>query len=183
MLAGIKEFLRRLIILANALDEGPWAFSDVNEFYKAAYNFGRYTHLHPDFQQLLTSDDKITLKKDFPKALVEIAGYTPGLFNNITPSRLNVARTRRSQLWFLKNEVLDLYKQANENDLSKEVQDELNKLEEQDNILEYNISNWTRPDYDEAEDDSDDVPNLNGVPESHDWWTEDHREMWANKKT
>ncbi len=182
MVAAIKELLRHLNILGITKNEGASVFSYVDDLYEAAYNFGRYTHLHPGFQQLLTSEDKNGLKEHFPKALVEIVGYTPGLVNSVGPSTINIARTRRSQIWFLKNEVLNLYKEVNGNNLSKEVQDALKKLEESNNVLQYRISNWTRPDYDEADDDPDDVPNLNGVPESHNWWTEEHRNMWRNKK-
>ena len=49
------------------------------------------------------------------------------------------------------------------------------------NILESKISRWTEPDYNGADDDPDEVPNLNGVPQSHDWWPEEYRQMWKNK--
>lgn len=182
MVSAIKELLRTLTNLSAIKHEGPSGFFYVDHLYEAAYDFGRLSYLHLDFRQLLTVEDKNNLKEHFPKALATLTDYTSGAVNTIGPSILNVARTRRSQLWFVKNEILDLYKEVNGNDLPQEVQDALKKLKMSDNVLEYNISNWTRPDYDEADDDPEDVPNLNGVPESHSWWTEEHREMWKNKK-
>jgi hypothetical protein len=182
MVSAIKELLRTLTNLSATKHEGPSGFFYVEHLYEAAYQFGRHTHLYPDFRQLLTDEDKNVLKEHFPNAFVTLVDYTSGLVGNIGPSTLNVARTRRSQLWFFKNEVLNLYTEVNGNELPKEVKDVLNKLNESNNVLRHKISNWTRPDYDEADDDPEDVPNLNGVPESHNWWTKEHREMWKNKK-
>ena len=182
MIAVIKGFLRNLNVLSVIQEEGSSGFFYVKNLYEAAYEFARHTHLYPDFRKFLTDEDKNILKEHFTNAFVKLVGYTPGLVNNIGPSTLNVARTRRSQIWFIKNEVLDLYKEVNGNDLPKEMKDLLSKLNESNNVLECRISNWTRPDYDEADDDPEDVPNLNGVPESHCWWTKEHRQMSKNRK-
>jgi hypothetical protein len=178
----IKQLLDRLHYLSILKNEIDFGFSNASILYKSVYDFGRHTHLQPDYRKLLTNEDEKILKEFFPIGFTKLVGYTPGLVNNIEPSNLNIARRKRSQIWFLKNEFLDFYKEVSGCELTQEIKDALKKLEESDDALEFDISNWTRPDYDEAVDRLSDVPNLNGVPESHDWWTEQHRQMWKNKK-
>ena len=42
------------------------------------------------------------------------------------------------------------------------------------------IEVWSDPDY-PSSDWPEQVPDLNGVPLSHDWWTAEHRDMWKKK--
>ncbi|CAF5072771.1 unnamed protein product, partial [Rotaria magnacalcarata] len=177
----IKDFLSRLHYLSILTKEIEYGHSNASKLYNSVYEFGRHTYIYPDYRQLFTDEDKNIFEQCFPIGFVKLVGYTPGLVDNIEPSNLNIARARRSQLWFLKNEILDLYKEINGgNELTTEIQHALNKLETSDNVLECHISDWTEPGYDEAEDKPREVPNLNGVPESHDWWTEEHRQRWKN---
>ncbi|UJR11291.1 hypothetical protein I4U23_015472 [Adineta vaga] len=178
----IKQLVDRLHYLSILKNEKDFGFSNASILYETVYEFGRRTHLQPDYRKLLTNEDEKNLKEFFPIGFTKLIGYTPGLVNNIDPSDLNIARGKRSQIWFLKNEFLDFYKEVSGYELTQEMKDALKKLEQSDDELEFNISNWTRPDYDEAVDRPSDVPNLNGVPESHDWWTEEHRQLWKNKK-
>ena len=58
----------------------------------------------------------------------------------------------------------------NGDELPAEVSQALRQLEESDSVLRSKISDWTRPGcFRDAEDDRNDVPNLKGVPQSHDW--------------
>ncbi|CAF1274282.1 unnamed protein product [Adineta ricciae] len=178
----VKEFLSRLHYLSILTKEVEYGYSNALRLYTSVYELGRRLSAHPDYRQMLTDEDKTTFKQYFPTGFVKLVDYTPGLVGNIEPSDLNIARTRRSQIWFLKNELLDLYKEINGKELTTEMQSALDKLQTSDNMLDSDISDWIRPDYDEAVDKSEDVPNLNGVPPSHDWWTEEHRRIWENSK-
>lgn len=176
----IRKFLNDLRRLSVLNLEGSSGFYHVNSLYETAYDFSRYIHLYPEFLQSLTDDDKNFVKEHFPNALPKLVGFTPGLINNIKYN-VNTARTKRSQIFFIKNEIVDLYKQVNQNTLSTEIEKFLQELEKSNNILESTISDLTDPENDETDDDPDDVPNLNGVPSSHDWWSEEYRQMWKNK--
>lgn len=178
----IKNLLGDLKYLAILKNEVEYGLSTAEGLYESTYEFGRNTYLHPDYRKYFTEEDRKILNEYFPTAFIRLVGYTPGLVNNIHPSMLNVARARRSQVYFAKYELIDLYKELNGNELPTEVTDALKQLEESNNVLRSKISDWTRPSgFRGAEDDPDDVPNLNGVPKCHDWWTPEHREMWKNK--
>lgn len=179
IIAIIEEMLRRLRHRTSKKDRGlwGWGFYDLRKFYEAIYEFCRHTHLYPDFRQLLTVEDKNHLKEYLPKAIGYIIAYTPGLLSQMDPSWLNIARARLSQITFLDKELLDLYKEVGGNALSHEFVDRLNELEISRNVLCNDIEDWTHPCCGDTVDDPDDVPNLNGVPLSHDWWPDEYREM------
>ena len=179
----IGEFLKRLkYSMAVKADPRDWN-SHTSTFYEDVYEMVRNMYLHPNNRALLSHEDKIILKENFVPAFVRIANCTPGVVNNIEAHDMNIAKTRLSELTFLKNEVFDLYKESCNDNVNEtdEVKQALKKLDYCIEMLERKISNWSRPDYEYAEDDLDQLPNLNGVPESHHWWTSKHRELCKEK--
>jgi hypothetical protein len=180
MQAAKRRFLSDLRYVAGLVNEkGPDGFSPVRRLYKRSFEFGRQTHLNPNFRETLTSEDRDNFRQYFPTAISVVAGFSPGLVNHICPGKLlNVARTFRSEISFLQNEVFDLYKEVADEETTKDIEEALANIQMEDNCLEYNIESWIAYD---GEDDIDDVPNLNGVPESHSWWLPEHRQHWANQ--
>jgi hypothetical protein len=154
-------------------------------------------YLQPDYRTLLTEEDKATLRNYFQAAFIVTVKYTPGRVNNIEAHDMNVAKTRLSELVFLKNEIFDLYKEACEVDsatasrtgdnnattqlqLSKEMQEAIKLLERKINMLDDDIAVWSQPEHPFAEDNPEDVPDLNGVPATHYWRTSPNRELSKN---
>ncbi len=165
-----KEFLDRLHYLSILKNQLEFGFSNAERLYSSVYELGRHTYIYPDYRELFTVEDIKIFKEFFPTSLCKLIGHTPSLVNTIDKSDINISRERRSQLWFLKNEILDMYEEFN-GDLTLEIEESLKKLEVFDNILQTNVS---IKDYD-IQNNLDDIPNLTGVPDSHYWWTEKHR--------
>ena len=181
MIRLLRNILKDLHYLSILKNEEEFGFTNAKIVYKTAYEFGRRTHLVPDYRQLLTDEDKNNLKQHFPAGFVKLVGYTPGLVNIIGPSTINLARTKLSEISFVRNELLDMYKEVNGGELANEMTKALADLDHSSDRLKITISGWLSG-YSEVDDDPDDVPNLNGVPDSHDWWTEEHREIWENRQ-
>lgn len=181
MIRLIKNITKDLHYLSILKNEEEFGFSSAKILYRRIYEFGRHTHLLPNYLQLLADEDKNNLKRHFPTGFVKLVGYAPELVHLVSPSIINEARARLSQICFARNELLELYKDVNGDELTKEVTEALNSLDQSCEGLQDTVSDWLSGYY-EVEDDPDDVPNLNGVPDSHDWWTEEHREMWKSRQ-
>lgn len=182
MIRVFKELVTNLSFLPMIKNEAENGLLNADLLYESIYDFGRYTHLTQNYQQLLTNEDKTKFKECFPQGFVKLVGYTPGLVNTISPLSINIARQRQSQIFFAKNELIDLYKELNEHKLPIEVSDALKNLEQSNNFVRNSISDWINVSYCEIDDEPGDVPNLNGVPETHDWWTNEHRQIWKNRQ-
>ena len=74
-----------------------------------------------------------------------------------------------------------MYREINDGKVHDEVVQASKILNECQCRLVFAISEWRRG-YDEIDDDPREVPNLNGVPEAHYWWTDEHRELWDNRQ-
>lgn len=181
MIGIIRNLVKDLRYLSTLTNESEFGFSNARQIYQEAYEFGRRSYLLPDYLQLLTDEDKKNFKESFPPGLARLATYTPGLINTLQKSSINLARERLSQITFVKDELLDFYREINGNKASEEVVQASKILNECQCRLDYTISQWLRG-YDEIDDDPSEVPNLNGVPETHYWWTDKHRELWNNRQ-
>ena len=87
-----------------------------------------------------------------------------------------------SQIAFLKNEIFQLYKDFNGSEMkfTESVEYALDLLQDRFDKLLDPLEIWTTPEYKMYEhfyDDPYEVPDLNGVPESHYWWINEHRKM------
>lgn len=182
MKRSIVEFMKRLkhttVMKPNATN---WdANADI--FYERVYDMARLMHLYPNYRALLTDDDKSTLKECFEPTLASVVGFTPCVVNNIEAYDMNVAKRRLSELTFLKDEVLGLYREVSGGiEASENTKKALAELDYFIEMLDDQIYNWSLPTYEFARDDPRQVPNLNGVPESHTWWTKKHRDYWKEK--
>jgi hypothetical protein len=98
---------------------------------------------------------------------------------------MNIVKKRVSQMSFLKNEMFQLYKELNNGvDMSiasgSSEEAAIHKLQDRIAKLLNQIEVWSEPNY-PSDDDAEEVPDLNGVPLSHYWWTAEHRDMWKEK--
>ena len=167
MIRLIRNIINDLHYLSILKNEEEFGFSSAKILYKTIYEFSRHTHRLPNYRQLLSDEDKNNLKQHFPTGFVKLVGYASQLVNLVSPSIINVARARLSQIVFARNELLDLYKVSG-GELTKEVAEALDSLDQSHERLQETISDWLSGCY-QVEDDPDDVLNLSGVPESHDW--------------
>ena len=181
MIGIIRNLVKDLRYVSTLTNESEFGFSNARLIYQGAYEFGRRCYLLPDYRQLLTDEDKKNFKESFPSGLASLANYTPGLVNTLQKSSINLARERLSQITFVKDELLDLYREINGDKVPVEVVQASKILNECQCRLDFTISEWLRG-YDEIDDDPREVPNLNGVPETHYWWTDKHRELWNNRQ-
>ena len=174
----IKELIK--LLKYSIIVEPIYGHSHAVRLYELVHKLGRKMYIFPDYRDLLTEEDITALKEIFQPAFVSIADYTRGLLSDIESHDLNIAKTRLSQIYFFKNEIFDLYKEIDKAELTAEVVKAIQHLETDVDMLESQISVWSDPDYEWAEEDPDDVPNLNGVPESHFWWSKEQRESSKN---
>jgi hypothetical protein len=85
-------------------------------------------------------------------------------------------------LTFARTELFELYTKTcagDENNLrTKEMEKSLESLDEKRETIEDEIELWLRPDFSEkVEEDTEFLPDLNGVPLSHHWWSSKQREQ------
>jgi hypothetical protein len=155
--------------------------------YNLAYELGRQMYLNPtNVKSLFTEEEKQLFKQVFPIAFVNQAYLTPGYVNNLRPDQMTHAKRKLSVLYFLKNEIFDLYNQICEADKNSEIEtklkDAIAKLNECIEDLDDKVTTWSDPDYQGGTEEwPEDEPNLNGVPQTHHWWTEEQRELWKKK--
>ena len=179
----INEFLKCLKQLAVNNCGKDFEYIKSKDLYENVFHLARHMHLYPKYRELFTDEDKKYFKEAFHVGFIKLIGYTPGMVNNIEDCDMNIAKTKLSEMTFLKNEIFELFKELNDGD------QKLNSSEERaveilDDLIEKtldNVSRWSEPDYYSAIDDPEEVPNLNGVPESHSWWPAKHLEVWKNK--
>ena len=181
MIGIIRNLVKDLRYLSTLTNESEFGVSNARLIYQKAYEFGRRSYLLPDYRQLLTDEDKKNFNEFFPAGLARLTNYTPALVNTLQKSSINLARERLSQITFVKDELLDLYREIHGNQLPDEVIQSSKTLNEWQCRLDFTISEWLRG-YDEIEDDPAEVPNLNEVPETHYWWTNEHRALWNNRQ-
>lgn len=115
--------------------------------------------------------------------MVSVIDCAPGVVNNIEPEDMNLAKRRLSELTFLKNEIIGLYHDFSTTGgkLGAELTSQLEELDDSIDMLECQVQSWSRPNCYSAKDDPKQVPDLNGVPESHSWWTSQNRNAWKDK--
>jgi hypothetical protein len=178
----INEFFRRLKHLATTNCDQVFGFANSKGFYKTAFDLARHMHIYPNYRDLFTDEDKKAFKEEFPIGFIILIGYTPGMVNNIEDCDMNIAKTKLSEMTFLKNEIFELYKQFSGDDVKLSSNKEIS-MTDLDDFIEKTldkISTWTEPDYYSAVDDPEQVPNLTGVPESHSWWRKKNRELFKD---
>uniref|UniRef100_A0A914YV68 Uncharacterized protein n=1 Tax=Panagrolaimus superbus TaxID=310955 RepID=A0A914YV68_9BILA len=175
VLATKQTFLLATSSLANNSKND---FGDVSNFYDHGYDFSRLSNL----KALKLSDiEKEEFRQKFPEALKKAGLMTRSLYHNMSPEYLNRMRHWRSKVEFLINDILDLFKEVSSNN---EIPESLNKFVEEIDyegyLMDEKIELWSGH-LGEGMDFPNDVPNLNGVPESHNWWTQEHRNLWKDK--
>ena len=179
----MRKFFNSLIDAAQVKQANPRLNAIM--FYDNLYELVRNMYLdEKGFRNELSEENRKILRQSFLPAFVSVVGQTRVLINNLEGCDLNVARTRLSQMSFLRHEAFNLYKEITDEQQqtsSSQVQQAISQLDTNIDNLGEEVEIWTSPHYDFAEDNPRDVPNLNGVPLSHTWWTEKHREMWLNK--
>uniref|UniRef100_A0AC35FYQ5 Uncharacterized protein n=1 Tax=Panagrolaimus sp. PS1159 TaxID=55785 RepID=A0AC35FYQ5_9BILA len=157
-------------------------FNDITNFYSAGYDFARLTRFH-SAEFTLDQKEKEEFINNFPIALEKATGLTRGLYNNMSPESMNELKALRSQIVFIKTDFTNLYSRISNNEKSiQELKKSIEELQKEENNIESYLMNWSASDG-EGMNDPDDVPNLNGVPESHDWWTQENRNLWKTKNS
>lgn len=175
----IKEFLERLEQTCSIKRDFTVWQSHVSLFYRDVYQMIRLMHLNPNFCDLLTDENKKTFTENFMRAFIPVCNCTFLTINNITCKELNKVKTKLTELNFLKNEVFNLYKELNGGCV--EMTDKLNYALEQLNVCIEILQEKLEIHADHDENELRSVPNLNGVPESHIWWTPEERNSAKDK--
>ena len=181
MRSVIKNFLG--LLKYTTMVKSEFGHTNAVRFYKAAYELGRHMHLRPDYRPLFTEEDTATFRKWFKPAFISIAQGTDRLINNLEPHELNLAKKRLSQIWFLLNEIYGLYQELFEK-VEPIVSMEIAAIELDPDVqrLESKIEFWSDSDNEcYTEPNPNEEPNLNGVPDSHYWWSKIRRQAWKDK--
>ena len=154
-----------------------------DDFCRSAYHTARYMHLCPNYNEFLTEEDKNTLRQYFQPSLSQIGRIIPGLVNNYEPQDLNIVKRRMSELEFIQNEIMELYKIAcgdNETiEITDGVKKALDEIEDAFWMLKEQVETFSDPRCLHTEDNPDQIPNLAGVPSTHNWWSEEQLETYA----
>uniref|UniRef100_A0A914Q5L0 Uncharacterized protein n=1 Tax=Panagrolaimus davidi TaxID=227884 RepID=A0A914Q5L0_9BILA len=148
----------------------------VNIFYERSYDFARLSHLYPDYIKF-TSDETDKFCQNFPTAALNSFHSTTSLYQNSHQNSVNWLKFWRSKIVFIKNEICELFKKYSSD--SSELMEVINGLEHEETFLQEMLEN--REGGEGLLEDSYEVPNLNGVPESHEWWTDKDRSLWKDK--
>lgn len=173
----IKSFLKCLENLADHKCGILDGISHSIHFYKYGYDLARLMYLYPNYRELFTDEDKKDFKENILKAFVKLLFYTDIIIDSVFKYSINIAKTKLSEMSFIKNEIFGFYKELIGIDLKLTLNEE-NAMKDLEDMME-RISGYIEYSFEDI--DFDDLPNLNGVPESHTWWTTEQRELWKNK--
>ena len=180
----IANFLGLLKYTTEVKPELGFGYTNTARVYEAAYDLGRHMYLCPNYRTLFTDEDTATFRKWFRPAFVSLVQCTrDDLVNNLEPYELNTAKKRLSQIWFLRNEIYGLYKELfGKVEPRVAMEKAAAELDTDAQRLESLIEVWSEPEnvfY--AEPDPIKDLNLNGVPDSHYWWSNRQRQEWNDK--
>ena len=94
---------------------------------------------------------------------------------------MTTAKIWLSILYFFKNEIFNYYKEVcgGNVELTSEIENAFSDLDDEIYELDVQVKYWSKQD--DVEDYLGEIPNLNGVPQSHYWWTEENRLYSKNK--
>jgi hypothetical protein len=179
----IKDFWSILKYSLTVKNEN--AISNAQSFYEVVYDIGRSINDKQEqniMKQIFVENDVVTLKETFQPGFISIVNCTRGLVNNISLEESILAKRRLSQMWFLKNEIIPIYKQVISNDvvLTDDFNDACQKLKNIAEKLEEKLEDWSDQDTTQDYIGINALPNLNGVPNDHYWWTDQEREISKN---
>ena len=181
----IKDFIERLYkaidkdLILDAILENTDIF-----FEKIIYNLGRQMNRNADWRSFFTEIDKQTIKEIFPDAFISFSSSVHPFVKNINvddTEYITFAKKWMSYLTFFKNEIFNYYKELCDGNMQKtsELENSISDLDDHiENLLDL-INYWSEED--KIKDYLDEIPDLNGVPESHFWWTEENRLFSKNK--
>lgn len=172
----IEEFMERL---KKSLIENSAAEADqINgaNFYRTVYELGRQMNLSSDYRSFFADKDKQTLLEIFPRAFVSLVGIVHSLVSNMDDCEMTSAKIWLSKLYFLKNEIFDYYKElcGSNIEIPSELEDAFSDLDDEIYRLDIDVNHWSKQTH--VKDYLDEIPNLNGVPKLHYWWTEENHE-------
>ena len=178
----IAEFMERLKEATRENSAPEPAQINANYFFQLVYELGRHMNLSSNFKALFTEQDRQNFKEIFPKAFVSLVAYIHSLVCNMDDNQLTTAKIWLSNLAFFKNEIFNFYKEICgdvDMNLTDEFENSMSDLDEEIDRLEIDVNYWLKQK--NVKDYLDQIPNLNGVPESHFWWTEENR-LFSKKK-
>lgn len=137
-------------------------------FYRDLFNFCRYCHLK---KYCLSEDDKTQLSNYLKPAVANAKSSFIDLRVSFENHELYSILRTRSGLQFLQDDFSQFLDEKSKADVEEMIGDtDLAELIEE---LSYPEAIGTYPD--------EPVPDLAGVPESHTWWTKNHREGKDNE--
>ena len=174
----IKDFLEELIKATDEKSTPENHYLNIDFLNENVFEIGRQLNLSSD---LFTEKEKQTFKEIFPTALISFVDSMYPFVNNFDEDNLTYAKIWLSSLHFIKNEIFNYYKEicggnvVKTNELEKAFSDIDEKIDDLKNDVKY----WSKQS--DVKDCLDYIPNLNGVPESHYWWTEENRQFSKNK--
>ena len=160
-----------------------FSLGEADKIYKSTFDLGRHMNLSKqDFGSFVGDEQKKLFRDSFPDIFVRLVGWLPGYVNNYEPWQVVQVKKKLSELAFVRCELFELYANfcgGDENRLQSEpLEKSIKSLDDTIETIEEDIDIWLRPDFPEiVEEEPIYLPDLNGVPLSHKWWTSKQREQ------
>lgn len=170
----IEEFidgLKKLQIESSLMPEANQINAD--SLYETAFYLGREINLNPNYKEIFTIEDIENIKRLFPSAFSLLAWLSRSLVCNMNEDDLTNAKIWLTNFTFFIHEIFNYYKLLSGDDSDQSNRLESASIQYEIEELERQVKDWSKQS--DVEDYEEQIPNLDGIPQSHSWWTAENR--------
>uniref|UniRef100_A0A914YEQ0 Uncharacterized protein n=1 Tax=Panagrolaimus superbus TaxID=310955 RepID=A0A914YEQ0_9BILA len=168
-----KTILSFCVSLDRLAQKSESSVYDVEEFYNSVFEFGAQCLAESqDFSDI----ERDSIKQSYPSAVEKSAKFAAEIIQH---KKLNQLKMLLSSIEFLIKDIYEIFKYFSLNDCPKSLTQNISLLQEK----QENIKKMLKSIKNEEGDDDDEIPNLNGIPESHDWWSDKDRKSTTKEES
>uniref|UniRef100_A0AC34G9P9 Uncharacterized protein n=1 Tax=Panagrolaimus sp. ES5 TaxID=591445 RepID=A0AC34G9P9_9BILA len=160
-----KQILSFCVSLDRLAQKSESSTYDVEEFYESVFEFG--AQFPTDNQQDFADIERDSIKQSYPSAIEKAAKFTAEIIQRKKPNQLKMLL---SSIEFLTKDIYEIFKYFSLNDSPSNLKQNITLLQEKQENIKKLLKSIKH-----EEDEKDEIPNLEGIPESHDWWSDKDR--------
>uniref|UniRef100_A0AC35F549 Uncharacterized protein n=1 Tax=Panagrolaimus sp. PS1159 TaxID=55785 RepID=A0AC35F549_9BILA len=160
-----KLILSFCVSLDRLAQKSECSLLDIEEFYDSVYEFGRqFVSKDHDFSDL----ERNSIQTSYPSSVEKAAKFTAEIIQHKKPNELKMLL---SSIEFLINDIYEIFKYFSLDNSPANLAENISLLQEKQENLKKLLKSVKNSD-----DEKGDIPNLDGIPATHDWWTQKDRD-------
>jgi hypothetical protein len=158
--------LNSLVTATNDLEgqNAAWRFC------RSVYEFGRLRRIFPD--QVWIDEETSQFREQFEPGIIAFAVELKGITSIPRAANLYTVKLYLSAFEFIRSDLLQLYKNNRDSNLTAELQAAMNKIELQQIFLKNSMDEWEF-DRDFYNPNHWELSCLDGIPKEHKWWNKE----------